>query len=144
MSSSPQTIGREFRDFVMRGNVVDLAVGLIAGVVFGAVVNSLVTDVVMQLIAAIVDKPDFSSLSFTLNDSQIRYGSFLTALLNFLLTMAAVFFAIVKPINAFTARIVPPAPAEGPSNRECTECLAEVPVAAKRCRYCTSELTPVS
>ncbi|MCW2922634.1 MAG: mscL [Thermoleophilia bacterium] len=142
--SRPEQVAREFRDFIMRGNVVDLAVGIVAGAVFGAVVNSLVKDVVMQLVAAIVGKPDFTALSFELNDSMIGYGAFLTALLNFILTMAAVFFLIVKPLNAFTARVVPPAPASGPSIRECTECLSEVPVAARRCRYCTSELSPVA
>lgn len=144
MHSKPEQVAREFRDFVMRGNVVDLAVGLVAGTVFGAVVKSLVDDVVMQFVAAVVGQPDFSGLSFTLNGSEVRYGAFLTAVLTFLLTMAAVFFLIVKPINAFTARIVPPPPAAGPSIRECNECLSEVPVAARRCRYCTSELTPVS
>ncbi len=139
-----ERIAREFRDFVMRGNVVDLAVGLIAGVVFGAVVNSLVSDVIMQFVAAVAGKPDFGGLAFELNGSSIRYGAFLTALLNFLLTMAAVFFLIVKPLNAFTARIAPPPPSAGPSVRECTECLSEVPVAARRCRYCTSELSPVA
>lgn len=143
-ATKPEQVAREFRDFIMRGNVVDLAVGLIAGAVFGAVVNSLVADVVMQFVAAVVGKPDFSTLAFELNDSRIRYGAFLTAVLNFLLTMAAVFFLIVRPLNVFTARIEPPTPTSGPSVRECTECLSEVPIAARRCRFCTSELQPVS
>ncbi|MCW2955714.1 MAG: mscL [Thermoleophilia bacterium] len=135
---------REFRDFLARGNVIDLAVGLIAGIVFGALVNSLVSDVLMQVVAAVVGKPNFSGLSFDLLDTPIRYGSFLTALLNFVLTMGAVFFFIVKPLNAVTERIAQPEPEGRPTNRECPECLAEVPVAARRCRFCTSEITPIA
>jgi len=132
---------REFRDFLMRGNIVDLAVAFVAGAVFSALVHSLVTDVIMQLVAAVVGTPSYEGLSFTLNGSEIRYGAFLTALVNFVLTMGAVFFFLVKPVNALTERMKP-AVESGPTNRECTECLAEVPVKARRCRFCTSELTP--
>ncbi|MCW2960786.1 MAG: mscL [Thermoleophilia bacterium] len=135
---------REFREFLARGNVIDLAVGLIAGIVFGAVVNSLVNDVLMQVIAAIVGKPDFSRLTFELSDTPIRYGAFLTALLNFVLTMGAVFFFIIKPINAVTERVLPPAADEAPTNRECPECLGEVPAAARRCRFCASAIQPIA
>ncbi|MEO6867280.1 MAG: large conductance mechanosensitive channel protein MscL [Gaiellales bacterium] len=131
----------EFKTFLLRGNIVDLAIAVVAGVAFGAVVNSLVTDVIMQLVAAIVGKPDFSALSFTLNDSVIRWGAFLTVALNFVLTMAAIFFFLVKPINALTARRSP-RDAE-PVSRECNHCLATVPAKATRCQFCTSELTPV-
>lgn len=134
---------REFRDFLMKGNIIDLAVAFIAGVAFSAVIASLVNDVIMQLVAAIVGKPDFSSLSFTINESVIRYGAFLTVLINFVLVMAAVFFFLVKPVNAMTAKFA--APEDGsPTNRECPECLAEVPSKARKCRFCASTLTPVA
>lgn len=134
---------REFRAFLLKGNVIDLAVAFIAGVAFTAVVTSLVNDVILQFVAAIVGKPDFSDLTVTINDSVIRYGSFLTVLINFVLTMAAVFFLLVKPINAVTERLAADdAPAA--ANRECPQCLAEVPAAARRCRSCTSELVPTA
>jgi large conductance mechanosensitive channel len=133
---------REFREFVMRGNIVDLAVAFIAGVAFSAVVSSLVDDVIMQLVAAVAGKPDFSALTFTINDTVIRYGSFLTVLVNFLLTMAAVFFLLVKPINAMTTRLAGPTGPAEPVERECPECLSSVPVQARRCRWCTTALQP--
>jgi large conductance mechanosensitive channel len=135
---------REFRDFVMRGNIVDLAVAFIAGVAFSAVVNSLVKDVIMQIVAAVVGEPDFSSLTLVVNGSEIRYGTFLTVLTNFLLTMAAVFFLLVKPVNALTLRLTGPEDDAGPAQRECPQCLSQVHAAARRCAYCTSELQPVA
>lgn len=132
---------REFREFLMRGNIVDLAVAFIAGVAFSAVVNSLVSDVIMQLVAAVAGEPDFGRLSVTLNDSEIRYGVFLTVLVNFVLTMAAVFFLLVKPINAITTRIARPSE-HGPTSRECPECLSNVPARARRCAHCTTTLVP--
>lgn len=133
----------EFREFLMRGNIVELAVAFIAGAAFSTVVQSLVSDVVMQLVAAVFGTPDFSGLSFTLRDAEIRVGTFLTAVVNFVLTMAGVFFFLVKPVNALTARIAPADP-QGPTSRECTQCLGQVPARARRCRFCTSELTPVA
>lgn len=135
---------REFRDFLMRGNIVDLAVAFIAGVAFSAVVSSLVSDVILQFIAAVVGKPDFSGLSLTLNESEIRYGAFLTAVVNFVLTMGAVFFFLVKPINALTERMAPAEDSSAPTNRECPECLSEIPAQARRCARCTTQLTPVA
>lgn len=132
---------REFREFLMRGNIIELAVAFIAGVAFSAVVTSLVGDVIMQLVAAIVGKPDFSALTVTVNDSVIRYGSFLTALSNFVLTMAAVFFFVVKPVNALTERFAVPAHGE-PTSRECPECLSSIPARATRCAHCTTKLQP--
>jgi large conductance mechanosensitive channel len=134
---------REFRSFLLRGNVIDLAIGIIAGLVFGAVVTSLVNDVLMQLVAVIVGKHDFSKLVGTINGTPIRYGRFLTAVLNFVLTMGAVFFFIVKPINHITEKVLPPGE-EQPTQRECPACLTEVPAKATRCRACTIELTPVA
>jgi large conductance mechanosensitive channel len=133
---------KEFREFLLKGNIIDLAVAFIAGVAFSAVVASLVNDVIMQFVAAIVGKPDFSSLTITINDTAIRYGAFLTVLINFVLVMGAVFFFLVKPVNAMTAKFS--TPDTGPTNRECPECLAEVPAAARRCRYCASAITPVA
>jgi large conductance mechanosensitive channel len=134
---------KEFRGFLMKGNILDLAVAFIAGVAFSAVVNSLVGDVIMQVVAAIVGKPDFSSLVVTINGSDIRWGAFLTVLINFVLTMAAVFFLLVKPINAMTAKFAAPA-AGAPTNRECPECLGEVPAKARKCQFCASALAPVA
>lgn len=134
----------EFRDFVMRGNIVDLAVAFIAGAAFSAVVNSLVSDVIMQLVAAVAGKPDFTALTITVNESEIRYGAFLTVFINFLLTMAAVFFLLVKPVNALTVRLLGPEEPTSPAQRECPQCLSQVRAAARRCAYCTSELQPVS
>ena len=135
---------REFRDFVMRGNIIDLAVAFIAGVAFSAVVNSFVEDVIMQIVAAVVGQPDFGGLVATVNGSEIRYGEFLTVLTNFVLTMAAVFFLLVKPINALTLRLVGPEPDAGPAQRECPFCLTQVRAAARRCAQCTSELQPLA
>lgn len=134
---------KEFREFLLKGNIIDLAVAFIAGVAFSAVVSSLVDDVIMQFVAAIVGKPDFTALTFSISDTAVRYGAFLTVLINFVLVMAAVFFFLVKPVNAMTAKFVKPG--EGaPTNRECPECLGEVPAAARRRRFCTSALTPAA
>ncbi|MCW2950120.1 MAG: mscL [Thermoleophilia bacterium] len=138
---------KEFRAFLIRGNVIDLAVGVIAGIVFGAVVKSLVDDVIMQLVAVVFGKPDFSSLQFTLNGAHVRYGQFLTAVLNFVLTMGGVFFLIVKPLNAITAKIEPLVRDDDDgvaTQRECPECLTEIPAAAKRCKACTAVVVPAT
>lgn len=134
---------KEFREFLLKGNIIDLAVAFIAGAAFSAVVASLVDDVIMQFVAALFGEPDFSSLSFMLNDSAIRYGSFLTVLINFVLVMGAVFFFLVKPVNAMTTRFAKP-DVGAPTNRECPECLGEVPAAARRCRYCATVIIPIS
>ena len=133
---------KEFREFLMKGNIIDLAVAFISGVAFSAIVTSLVDDVILQFVAALVGKPDFSDLTLTLNGSEIRYGSFLTALLNFVLTMGAIFFFLVKPVNALTAKF--DRPEDAPANRECPECLGEVPAAARRCQYCTAQIVPAA
>lgn len=143
---------REFRDFIMRGNVVDLAVGLVAGAAFGALVSSLVTTIVNPLIAFLLGTPDFSSslqvelptLPWADAPATLQIGAFLTTVITFLGTMAGIFFFIVKPINAMTSRLAPEADDTSPAMRECDECLAEVPAAARRCRYCAIELQPVA
>jgi large conductance mechanosensitive channel len=137
-----------FKQFLLRGNVVDLAVGVVIGAAFGAVVTALVKDLLTPLIAALVKQPDFSSLSFTLNGSKFLYGEFINALLSFLIIAAAVYFFVVLPINALIARTrKEPVPAD-PTTRKCPECLSEVPIDARRCAFCavvmTTPLTRVS
>lgn len=127
-----------FKKFLLRGNVVDLAVAVVIGAAFGAVITSLVTNVFTPLIAAIAGKPDFSNLSLTINNSKILYGLFLNALISFLLVAVAVYFFLVAPMNAYTERknrgVAPP----DPTTKKCPECLSEIPIAAKRCAFCTS------
>lgn len=125
-----------FRDFILRGNVVDMAIGVIIGAAFNAIVNSMVKDVLSQLIAAIVGKPDFSNLVFTLNKTPIRYGNFLTAAVSFLIVAAVVYFGIVLPINTMMAKMKKPEEAAAPTTKACPECLSDIPLAAKRCAHC--------
>jgi len=132
---------KEFRQFLLRGNVVDLAVAVVIGAAFGAVVTAFVADLITPLIAAIFGKPSFSSLTFTINGSHFLYGDFLNAVLSFVLVAAAIFFVVVRPMNALAARR---ARAQDPTTRDCPECLSEIPLAARRCAYCTVELQPAS
>lgn len=127
---------RGFRDFIARGNVIDLAVAVVIGTAFGAVVSSLVADLMTPLIAALVGEPDFSALTFEINGSEFRYGSFLNALIAFLGVAVAIYFLIVTPINAIERR----RGLEGAQTRDCPQCLSQVPAAARRCMHCTSEL----
>ncbi len=127
-----------FKQFLLRGNVVDLAVGVVIGAAFGTVVSSFVKDVLTPFIAAIVKQPDFSALAVTIHGSKIMYGSFLNALIAFVLVAAAVYYFVVLPINALVARArKAPAPAD-PTTKKCPECLSEIPIDAKRCAFCTS------
>jgi large conductance mechanosensitive channel len=127
-----------FKQFLLRGNVVDLAVGVVIGAAFGAVVTSFVKDVLTPFIAAIVKQPDFSGMFFEVHSSKIMYGSFLNALIAFLLVATAVYYFVVLPINALVARArKAPAPAD-PTTKKCPECLSEIPIDAKRCAFCTS------
>jgi large conductance mechanosensitive channel len=129
-----------FKEFLMRGNVIDLAVAVVIGAAFGAVVTGLVKDLITPLIAAIVGKPDFSAIVFTINGSKFLIGDFINALVSFLLVAAAIYFFVIVPVNALTARMrrgeVPP----DPTTKKCPECLSEVPIAARRCAFCTSSL----
>lgn len=129
---------REFRQFIMRGNVVDLAVAVVIGVAFGAVVTALVADLITPLVAAIFGKPSFAGLSFEINKSTFLYGAFINAVLSFLVVAAAIFFLVVKPLNVLAARRAAGEPQPAATTRECPECLSEVPIAARRCAYCTS------
>ena len=131
---------REFRDFVLRGNVLDLAVGIVIGAAFTAIINSLVADILTPLIG-ILFSADFSTLAVTINDSTVTYGNFLNALISFLLVAAALFFFVVKPMNALAARRAGPEPAEEPSTKTCPQCASSIPFAARRCPMCTSELS---
>ena len=131
-----------FKQFMMRGNVVELAVAVVMGGAFGAVVAALVKDLITPLLAAIVGKPDFSKLGFSINGSRFPLGDFINALVAFLLVGCAVYFLVVLPINALTARMRRGEPAPDPTTKKCPECLSEVPIAARRCAFCTSTLLP--
>jgi large conductance mechanosensitive channel len=128
----------EFKEFALKGNLIELAVAFILALAFSAVVLSLVNDVVLQIIAAIVGQPSFDRLSINLNDSAIRYGAFLSALINFLL-VAFVLFLIVKAVNKLPR---PSQEAPAPATRNCPFCFTVIPAAATRCSACTSEVTP--
>jgi large conductance mechanosensitive channel len=129
----------EFKQFVLRGNVVDLAVGIVIGVAFAAVVEAAVADLLTPLIAAIFGNPDFSQLTFKVNGSTFRYGHFLNALISFLIIALVVFFFVVKPINALTS-LAHRRESPDPSTRKCPECRSEIPIDARRCAFCTSEV----
>jgi large conductance mechanosensitive channel len=131
----------EFKQFLLRGNVVDLAVGIVVGVAFTGVVQALVRDLLTPLIAAIFGKPDFSRLTFTVHQSRFAYGDFLNALVSFLLVAFAMFFFVVKPINALVSRSRE-RESPDPSTRKCPECLSEIPLQARRCSFCTVEVAP--
>lgn len=135
---------RGFRDFIMRGNVVDLAVAVVIGAAFGAVITAFVADIITPLIAAIFGKPDFSNLYFTINGSRFLYGSFINAIISFLLIAAAIYFVVVVPMNKLAERRARGQAPADPTTKQCPECLSEIPVEAKRCAFCTSELTPTS
>ncbi len=126
---------KEFKQFLLRGNVVDLAVGVVIGSAFGAITTSLVTDVLTPLISAIARIPDFSSWIITLNDSSIHLGKFVNALISFVLIGSAVFFFVVKPMNLLIKKSVKEAKEE-PTTKKCKECLSEIPMEAKRCSHC--------
>lgn len=127
-----------FRQFIMRGNVMDLAVAVVIGAAFGAVVSSFVVNILTPLIAAIVGKPDFSALNFFINGAVISYGIFLNALISFLLIAGAVYFFMVAPMNAWKARAARSAIPADPTSKKCPECLSEIPIAARRCAFCAS------
>ena len=130
---------KEFRQFILRGNLVDLAVAVVVGTAFTALVNSMVKAIFTPLIAAIFGKPDFSNLTFTINGSRFLYGEFINALITFVIVAAVMFFFVVKPVNALLERFKPE-PKVDEETRECPECLSDIPVRARRCAFCTSEL----
>jgi large conductance mechanosensitive channel len=128
-----------FREFIMRGNVIDLAVAVVIGAAFGAVVTSFVTDIVNPLIAAIVGKPDFSYLVANVNGGQIKYGLFLNALIAFLLVAAAVYFVMVAPMNAWKKRQARGAAPADPTTKTCPACTETIGIAARKCKWCGEE-----
>ena len=130
---------KEFRDFILRGNVVELAVAVVIGAAFGALVAALVSSFITPLIAAMGGKPDFSALAFTINGSRFTYGVFLNALISFLIVAAVIFFFVVRPLNLLMARFKPE-PAVDHVVRPCPECLSDIPEAARRCAFCTAEV----
>ena len=125
-----------FRDFVLRGNVVDLAVAVVIGAAFGAVVNSLVSDLINPLIAAIVHKPNFGYLVATVNGGKITYGNFINAVIQFLIIAAAIYFFVVMPLQSLLKKFNP-TKAEPPKTKPCPQCLSDIPIAATRCAHCT-------
>jgi large conductance mechanosensitive channel len=129
-----------FREFVLRGNVVDLAVGVVIGAAFGAVVTSFTKDLLTPAIAAIVGKPDFSGIAMTVNGSKLMVGNFLNALISFLLVAAAIYFFVVVPMNALMKRFAPAPTEAAPTTKKCSDCATEIPVEARRCPHCTSQV----
>lgn len=129
-----------FRGFILRGNVVDLAIAVVIGGAFGAIVTAFVKDLLTPLIAAVVGKPDFSAIAFTINGSKFLIGDFINALVSFLLIAGAVYYFVVLPVGALMARArrgeIPP----DPTTKKCPECLSEIPIAARRCAFCTAEV----
>ena len=129
----------DFKQFLLRGNVVDLAVAIVIGVAFAAIVDALVADLITPLIAAIGGQPDFSALDFTINESSFRYGHFINSVISFVIIAAVVFFLVVQPVNILMQRARREPPAD-PTTKKCNECLSEIPLEARRCAFCTSEL----
>ena len=134
---------KEFRAFLLRGNLVELAVAVVIGTAFAALVTAFTQGLITPLIAAIGGEPDFSALSFTINESRFRYGVFLNALISFLIVAGVVFFFVVKPLNTLTVR-KKAGPAAGEATRACPECISEIPVRARRCAFCTAEVGSVA
>lgn len=132
---------RGFKQFILRGNVVDMAVGVVVGAAFATVVAAFTKDLLTPLIAALVGKPDFSAIKFTVNGSQFLLGDFINAAIAFLLVAAAVYFFVVTPVNLLVSRMrTAPAPAD-PTTRKCPECLSEIPIDARRCAHCGQPVT---
>ena len=129
-----------FKQFILRGNVLDLAVAVVMGAAFGAVVTALVKDLVTPLIAAIAGTPDFSAIVVTVNGSKLLVGDFMNAVIAFFLMAVAVYFFIVLPVNRITARMNRGEAPPDPTTKKCPECLSEVAIAARRCAFCTSAL----
>ena len=134
-------IVNEFKAFILRGNVIDLAIAVVIGVAFGAVVTALVTDLITPLIAAIGGSPNFSGIYFTIHNSKFLIGNFINAVISFLVIAAVIFFLVVKPLNALQARRQRGEAPPDPTTRDCPYCLSTVPVKATRCAFCTSDLT---
>lgn len=133
---------KDFKNFILRGNVVDLAVAVVVGAAFGSVVTSLVKDFITPLIAAIGGKPNFSTLHFTVNNSKFLYGDFINALISFLIIALVIFFLVVQPINKLIA-LSKRGQEKEPEEKVCPECISKIPKEATRCAFCTTKLSPV-
>ncbi len=131
---------RDFKKFILRGNVVDLAVAVVIGAAFGSIVNSMVKDLITPLLGAIGGQPDFSSLKFTINGSDFMYGNFINAALAFIIIATVIFFFVVQPLNKLLAHSKPSEEVDKPSERACPACLSPIPSAARRCKFCTTKL----
>jgi len=129
----------DFKQFLLRGNVVDLAVAVVIGVAFAAVVNALVADILTPIVAVIFGQPDFSRLTFSINDSTFFYGDFINKVFTLVTVAAAVFFFVVQPMNLLMQRMKKEPPAD-PTSKKCPECLSEIPLEARRCAFCTSQV----
>jgi large conductance mechanosensitive channel len=128
-----------FKQFLLRGNVVDLAVGVVVGAAFGAVVTAFTKDLLTPLIAAVAGKPDFSAIQFTINGSKFPVGDFINAVVSFVIIAAAIYYLVVLPVNALVSRARKEPPAD-PTTKKCPECLSEIPIQARKCAFCTSAL----
>jgi len=137
-------LGAEFKAFLFRGNIVDLAVAVVLGTAFGAVVKALVDDLLTPIIALIFGQPNFAALSFTINGSHFLYGDFVNALIAFVSVAAAIFFFVVKPLTVLAQRRARGEVEPESDTRPCTECLSEIPKAARRCAFCTAEQMPIA
>ena len=136
-------VAGEFKDFILRGNVLDLAIAVVIGAAFGAVVTALVKDVLTPVVAAVFGEPDFSAISFKVNSSKFLIGDFINQVIAFLTVAAAVFFVVIKPVNYLIARrAVAPEPES--NDRPCPECLSQIPKAASRCAFCTAPVAPIA
>ena len=129
-----------FKQFILRGNVIDMAVGVVIGAAFATVVSAFTKDLLTPLIAALVGTPDFSTIHFTVNKSLFAIGDFINAIISFLLVTSAIYFFVVVPMNAIKARMARGEAPPDPTTKKCPECLSEIPIAAKRCAFCTSAL----
>ncbi len=134
------TLMKEFKQFLMRGNLIELAVAFVIGAVFAALVKAFIADLITPIIALIFGQPNFGRLSFTINSSQFAYGDFINSLITFVSTAAAIFFFVVKPYNLLMERRAQ----EDPTVKECPECTSDIPIKARRCPLCTAELTAVA
>lgn len=129
---------QEFKEFMLRGNVIDLAIAVVIGAAFKTVVDTFVSGLITPLIAAFGGQPDFSALDFTINDSSFMYGVFLNAVIAFIIVGAVLFFLVIKPVNELIKRSRKEPPAD-PTVKKCSECLSEIPIDARRCAFCTSQ-----
>ena len=129
-----------FKEFLLRGNVVDLAVGVVVGAAFGSVVTAFTKDLLTPMIAALVGKPDFSAIQFEVNGSKFLVGDFVNAIVAFLLVATAVYYFVVLPVNALIKRVQKEPPPPDPTTKKCPECQSEIPIPARRCAFCTQQI----